>query len=388
MSVMKDKPTRTSSTVRLQPRGGVTLSSRVAGLSAYQPPSHPLSITLHLDGNEGAAPPPELLETVSRRGVEAVRRYPSVRELEALLARRWGVEPSRVLVTGGGDDALDRACRVSLGPNRRLLLPVPTFEMLERYPRLVDAEIVSIPWPEGAYPTTRVLDAADSRTGAIAVVTPNNPTGAVATVETVRELSAAVPQALVIVDLAYVEFADEDPTAEVLTLPNVLVVRTLSKAWGLAGLRVGYAMGPTAIINGLRAAGSPYPVSGLSLALAATWLETGSDCVDGFVQRVRAERGQLYQLLAHYRAYPLPSQANFVLARFGDAGRVAALLAEAGIAVRGFPQRLGLESSLRITVPGEERDYGRLVNALETAYSTDPGAFRAGAGTYPGKEPA
>jgi histidinol-phosphate aminotransferase len=356
----------------------VSPSPGVAGVTPYRVPRPGLPIDLHLDGNEGLAPPTELLQTVLALGPEALRRYPSTRELEGLLAHRYGVDPCQVVVTGGADDALDRACRAVLAPGRELILPVPSFEMLERYPRLVGAEAVPIPWPCGAFPTAQVLAAVRPQTGAIAVVTPNNPTGAVATAEDLQTLSTAAPQTLLIVDLAYTEFADVDLMETALRLPNAVAIRTFSKAWGLAGLRVGYAVGPLPIMDWLRAAGSPYPTSGLSLALAAQRIETGAEQVRCFVERVRAERTELARLLQACGARPLPSQANFVLAFFGDAPRVGEGLAQAGIAVRGFPGRTGLENSLRITCPGEAVAFARLGAALDAVHASAPAAFPLG----------
>ncbi len=350
-------------------------SPGVAGVEAYSVPKPHGTIDLHLEGNEGVAPPADLLGLAVQLGPEVVRRYPSTRELEALLAARFGVDAAQVIVTGGGDDALARACVATLGPDREFVLPVPTFEMLERYAQLVGATAVCVAWPSGPYPTDAVMRAIGPRTGAVAVVTPNNPTGAVASAADLPRLSAAAPHALLIVDLAYGEFADEDLTPAALALPNAIVVRTFSKAWGLAGLRVGYAIGPRELIGWLRAAGSPYPTSGLSLALAARRLETGGEQMGAFVQRVRSERAELHERLRKLGADALSSQGNFVLVRFRAAQRVCDELAAAGIAVRGFPNRPGLENSVRITCPGQPAAFARLCAALEAVHASDPAAF-------------
>jgi histidinol-phosphate aminotransferase len=221
-----------------------------------------------------------------------------------------------------------------------------------------------------------VIQAISPRTRAIAVVSPNNPTGAIATADDLKALSAAAPNALLIVDLAYVEFAAEDLTPAVLELPNAIAVRTFSKAWGLAGLRVGYALGPADIIAWLRTVGGPYPTSGIALWLAAQRLKAGRPEVRKFVQRVCTQRDQLQSLLLSYGAEVLPSQANFVLARFGNAACVRAGLAERGIAVRGFSSRPQLADALRITSPGDEAAFSQLTTALNELRIADPDAFR------------
>lgn len=347
----------------------------VAGTAPYEVPERPADTVLRLDGNEGALPPAELLELVSELGPAALRDYPSGRELESQLAARFDIDPRRVLVTAGADDALDRACRAVLGPGRELVLPVPTFEMLQRYPRLVGADLRTVPWPGGPYPTDQVIGAVSPRTRCVAVVTPNNPTGAIATAEDLRRISAATPRALLVADLAYTEFADQDLTGAALALPNALVVRTFSKAWGLAGLRVGYALGPEAVIRWLRAVGSPYPNSTLSLALATRQLATGAGRMHAFVARVRAERSRLTTLLESRGVGVLPSQANFILARFRDARGVWGGLHTHGIAVRRFPDHAELGDALRITCPGSADDFARLCTALDAVHDSDPTAF-------------
>ncbi len=318
-------------------------TSRFAGQTGYRVPRHPAPVDLHLDGNEGAVPPPDLLDALAARGPDAFRRYPDAAPLAARIAARLGLAAEQVMVTAGADEAIERLCRAVLAPGRALVLPVPSFEMIERYARIA---------PE---------------TALIAVVSPNNPTGAVASAEDLRALSAAAPQAVLLVDLAYGEFADEDLAPAALALPNAVVTRTFSKAWGLAGLRVGYAAGPAEIVGWMRAAGGPYAVASASLALAEAWLERADGEVARFVTRVRGERERLTARLARLGARPEPSQANFAFARFRDARFVRDALAGLGIAVRHFAGRPGLEDALRITCPGDDAARERLERALDAA---------------------
>jgi histidinol-phosphate aminotransferase len=341
------------------------------GVRAYRTPPPSPAVDLRLDGNEGAVPPASLLETLPPLGPEVVRCYPDATALEALLAQRLGVQPGQVLATAGGDDAIDRICRAFLAPGRQLILPEPSFEMIGRYAALVGAEVVSVPWPGGPFPTEEIVASAGPHTAMIAVVSPNNPTGAVATPADLTRLAGAVPQALLMVDLAYTEFATKDLTGPALELSGAVVVRSLSKAWGLAGLRVGYAVGPARTIDVLRAAGHPYAVSGPSLHLAAARLEDAGPEVPAFIDRVRQERETLVSLLGELGARPQPSQANFVLARFADAALVHESLAALGIAVRIFPSRAELEGALRITCPGNPAGFERLSVALRTVLAPE-----------------
>jgi histidinol-phosphate aminotransferase len=327
-----------------------------------------MSGTLRLDRNEGPPPSPALLEALAGIDPEALRRYHEVSTLEAALADRFGVHPDRVIVTAGADEAIDRACRAFLGRGRTILLSEPTFEMLDHFAGLAGGRPTRVPWPAGPFPIDGFLARLDAHPALIAVVSPNNPTGAVACADDVRRLAAAAPEALVLLDHAYVEYADADLTAAVADLPNVLVVRTLSKAWGLAGCRVGYAIGSPTVVAALRAAGGPYTVAGPSLALALAQLERGQAAVREHVARVREERRSLGRRLAALGMAPWPSQANFVYVDCGPrAPFLAAALRALGVLVRAFPGRAGCETALRITLPGDEAAFARLVLALETA---------------------
>jgi histidinol-phosphate aminotransferase len=342
------------------------VSARVDPAGTYaKRPAAPSGV-LRLDSNEGPAPPRALLDDLAAQEPELLRRYPDAGALEAALADRVGVDRERVIVTAGADEALDRICRAYAGPDRPVLLPEPTFDMLERFAALAGAPLVRVAWFTDAFPTAELLARLDNRTGVVVVVSPNNPTGAVASRDDVRRIAAAAPKALVLIDHAYVEYADEDLTPAVLDLENVVVVRTMSKAWGLAGCRVGYAVGSPSVVAVLRAAGGPYPVAGLSLALALYQLRHGDAALRAHVTRVREERAALRDLLGTRGADVRTSQANFVLAHFGQrAAPVRDGLRAFGILVRDFPGRAGLETSLRITLPGDPVDFARLTAALE-----------------------
>lgn len=357
----------------MSPRAEGGPVSRVAPGLAYRRPLAPRPVSLKLDGNEGARPSLEpLLEALRAEGPELLRRYPDVTTLEAALARLHGVEPSRVLVTAGADEAIDRCCRAFLSPGRTMLVPDPSFEMLDRYAALAGGELVRVPWTPGPFPTAGMLARLDERIAIIAVVSPNNPTGEVATLDDVRRIAAVAPDALILLDHAYVEYADEDFTTPALALRNVVVTRTFSKAWGLAGCRVGFVLGSAGVIAVLRAAGGPYPVAGPSVAFAAVQLERGTPAMGAHVARVRRERAELRALLAARGAVPRRSQANFVYADLGRrAGFVHAALAAQGILVRDFPDRPGAANGLRITLPGDSEAFARLTAALDLALAPD-----------------
>src|SRR6266699_2267859 len=347
------------------------LKTRIDPASAYHEPARGDVGVLRLDRNEGLLPSPAALAELAEAGPELLRRYPDVSELTALLAAQWKAAAGRVLATAGAAEAIDRIFRAFLTRGRTLLLPEPSFEMLDRYAALADGELVRVPWPDAAFPTDEFLERVDARTAVIAIVSPNNPTGGVATLADVRRLAVQAHEALILLDHAYVEYADDDLTAAVLDLPNVVVTRTLSKAWGLAGCRVGYAIGSPDVIAVLHAAGGPYPVAAPSISLAVHQLERGRPLLAAHVARVREERAALTRQLQSLRLSPRDSQANFVFVECGDGHRggarfCAAALAALGVLVREFRDRPGLETALRITLPGEPAAFERLTTALDT----------------------
>lgn len=341
---------------------GPRLLASVAGVSGYGPPVLAGPIDLRLDANEG--PGVAGVDVGEAFTVEQLRRYPSTRALEADLATRHGVAPDQVLVTAGGDEAIDRLCRVCLDRERTAIVPVPTFEMIARSARLLGARVINVPWIGSTFPRQAVCDAVTASTGMVALVSPNNPTGAIATVDDISAVAAAAPHAMVLVDLAYVEFADVDPTREVLAMPNTLVIRTFSKAAGLAGLRVGYAIGPARVIAAMRSIGLPYSVSGPSVAVVRRVLPVLAERTRPLVARAREERRTLSELLTSVGCTPRPSQGNFVLAESSRAEWLWRALGALGIAVRFFNSAPGLERAVRITCPGEPSSFDRLCAGL------------------------
>ena len=355
---------QTSTTPKLQP------AAWVERLTAYAPPKTAAPIDLKLDANEGPAVEPR---SANFSMPTNCARYPSKAELEAQIAGIHGVDPCQVLVTCGGDDAIDRVCRAFLQTGRNIVIPEPTFVMIRQYATMAGGDVRSVSWT-GEFPVDAICNVVDERTSVIAVVSPNNPTGAIVSADQLRELAARCPHCVLLVDQAYAEFeapSGEQGDGESLTevarreLPQAIVVRTFSKAWGLAGLRVGYAIAAPELVDWLRRAGSPYPVSGPSLAMASAALDADPAGQAGYIRQVCHERVALQDLLAKCGAEALPSQANFVFARFPSPTRSASFVSEAlaalGISVRSFA---ALPDALRITCPGEPAAFERLCQAL------------------------
>ncbi|MBX3323982.1 MAG: histidinol-phosphate aminotransferase family protein [Phycisphaeraceae bacterium] len=335
-------------------------ASRAATASAYSR-AVPANIDLFLDANEGPAlnltPPPP--------SPDLLRRYPDSAPLERAIAAHYNIDPARVIVTAGGDDAITRLCQTFLEPGRSILLHDPTFVMIARSAALAGADLIRIPWIQGPFPTPTFLNAITDNTTLIALVSPNNPTGlAIDPHARTRIINAARDRNIpILFDAAYAEFEDADPTPDLIAQPHLTIVRTFSKAFSLAGLRVGYAIAPATIAPRLRAVASPYPCSAYALDIALNAWHNRAPMLAA-VERIRHERDALTATLTALNLRLTPSQANFIFARTPHATHITAALAARGIAIRSFPSEPSLADALRITLPGCTASFDRLTREL------------------------
>ena len=343
---------------------GPTAAPDVAAVTPYGPWRHPAPCDIDLSGSEGPADAVFLARTLAA-AADTGTRYPDGRGLTQSIADRLGVETARILVTAGADDALERACRAVLAPNREAIITAPTFEMLPRYVALTGARPVTVAWHVTNNLADAIIAAATPRTALIAIVTPNNPTGLTLSMDEIRRIHDGIPNAVLLLDLVYIEFADIDITTAALQLPRVVIARTFSKAWGLPGLRTGYAAGSAEIIGWMRAAGSPYPVAATSLAVAGAALAERDTDVATYIESVRSMRARLTVLLESCGLTPETSQANFVCVTTPRAAWLRDALAGLGVAVRLLSDDGG--DRIRITCPSDETTFERVEMALRIA---------------------
>lgn len=344
----------------------------VSDLEAYSTPRPRGPIDLDLSGNVGPIPPPAVLEALADLDGSTLRDYPDLTELRDAIATRHDVSTDRVIVTAGGDQAIDLITRAFLEPGRHLCTHTPSFVMIERAARLAGAEVTAVPWPAGTFPVEPFLEAAETDPDLAFIVSPNNPTGTTLDPAQLEHLATALAPALVVIDHAYVEFAEADLTEAALRHENVAVIRTLSKAFGLAGARVGYLLGHPQLIEYLSRIRSPYPLSAPSIAAAMARLEARDDVGD-HVAAVQRNRRVLEAHLSALGIETTTSQANFVFGTFPDGRWAFDGLAGLGIRTRMFPGRHGLEDALRISVPAADADRTRLEDALGAVL--DPAAI-------------
>ena len=315
---------------------------------------------IKLNTNENPYPPsPRVLAALAAAADPHVRLYPDpeATALRARAAEVYGVPVDHVLAGNGSDELLALLLRATVDPGTRVAFPVPTYSLYETLVAVQGGEAVRIPWPEDFSLPPGV---ASARARVTFLCNPNSPSGTLVPLAEVDALAAAVDGVLV-VDEAYVDFARENALGLVGRRDNVVVLRTLSKSFSLAGLRVGLAFGHPELLAGLRTVKDSYNLSRLAQAAAEAALGD-LPAMEANVARITRTRARLTAELERLGYRVPPSEANFVLAlRPGvDQGRVAAGLAERGILVRHLA---AVPHGLRITV-GSDAEIDALLAAL------------------------
>ena len=375
-------------------------TSDSAPLRGYQAGQDQSGIRQFLHRNEGG----RLFDSVVTAGAELdadqIRRYPDANRLSKLLAENYAIEADRLVLTAGGDQAIETLFRLTAfekssrgasdGP-MRVLTHAPGFEMFEIYARNLQADLQTIPWFDQEFPVAAFADrlnVADAPIDLLVLVSPNNPTGRAIPAKDVESLCHLAKQrgARVLLDQAYVEFAGSETRAlageqywQQNAGDHVFRIRTLSKAWGLAGLRVGAALTPNAdLAERMRAILGPFPVSAASLAMAAQALTARRQQMEENVRKTIEHRQLAANCLTGGPFRVLPSEANFLLLAErpgGDlsASELARQLADQGIAVRTFNQD-GMRNTVRLTLPVDTTDFQHLLEALQPIASEIPSA--------------
>ncbi|MDR3447888.1 MULTISPECIES: histidinol-phosphate transaminase [unclassified Dyella] len=337
-----------------------------------------------LNANESAWAPPGDHDL-------SCNRYPDPQPaaLVDALAQLYGVRASQVLVGRGSDEAIDLLVRAFCRAGQdAIAIQPPTFGMYAVSARIQNAGVVTVSLDaDFRLDADTVLATMTPAIKLVFVCTPNNPTGQLVPLSDVERLARELRgRALVVVDEAYIEFSDAPSAASLLDrYDNLAVLRTLSKAWALAGARVGMLLANEDVIALLRRIMAPYPLPSPCVALALEALsEAGQVAARSHIAIVREQRARMALALAGAPGVRqvLPSQANFLAVRFDEAGAVYRCLLEAGIVVRDIQRYPQLEDALRITI-GKPEENDRVLDVLnnqawtarEQANGTVTGSF-------------
>jgi histidinol-phosphate aminotransferase len=310
---------------------------------------------IYLDANENPYPSP-------------YNRYPDPhqRQLKEEIARIKQVEPDQIFIGNGSDEAIDLLIRLCCEPNRdAVVIPDPTYGMYAVSAQINAVPVIRIPLTAGfQLDADAMLEAAHPSVKIIFLCSPNNPSGNLLDKNLVRKIIRSF-NGWVVVDEAYIDFAD-DPgfLPELNQWPNLIVLQTFSKAWGLAGLRTGMAFASKDIVRLLNKIKPPYNISSVVQRLVLDELQK-REKVEQHIQEIKEQRNQLEQELKRLSIvqHIYPSDANFLLVRFAEARQVFHYLLKNGIIVRDRSSVRHGTNCLRITIgtPGENR---RLLEVL------------------------
>lgn len=336
----------------------------IDALEGYTPGFQPKqSDIIKLNTNENPFPPsPEVMKVLGEFEAEKLRRYPDPMgdSFRQAAAKVHGMKPENILCCNGGDDLLTMAFRAFCDENRPVAYPVPTYSLYPVLAKMQNCPAIEIPFDNEFNLPVKLTKTNAALT---IVCNPNAPSGSFVSIGELASLADELTGVLLI-DEAYVDFAEDNCTALIKDFDNIILLRSLSKGYGLAGLRFGYAMAQPELIAGLMKIKDSYNVDALAIALATAAIKD-REYFNKTTNEVKKTRDSLVERLRALKFNVSASYANFVLAESKGcpANMIYEKLAQRNIYVRYF--RLpGLENKLRITVGTSEQNE-KLILALE-----------------------
>lgn len=327
-------------------------------MSGYVPGEQPQPDTkvIKLNTNENPYPPsPKALKVLQELGGELLRRYPSpmASAFRQAASQVFEVPVDWILVGNGSDDLLTMIIRACSEPGQQVVYPMPTYVLYRTLAQIQGAEFVEVPYQEDySLPVEQLIEAQ----GAVTFVAcPNSPSGTVASLELLDKLASQLSGVLVI-DEAYVDFAESDALELVKKYDNVIILRTLSKGYSLAGLRLGFGIANPLLLEGLIKVKDSYNVDAVACAVGAAAIADQTHKTIN-AQKIKASRTQMANEFKQLGFDVFPSQANFLLVQSpsGNAEYLYEMLKHRGILVRYFKQPR-LEDKLRITIGTPEQN--------------------------------
>ena len=343
---------------------------RVQAMKEYHPPLGNRD-ALRLDFNENTfACSAKVREVVAQISAGDLTRYPEREPVERIVAEHFGLAPQQVVLTNGVDEAIHVLFETFLESGDEVLLPVPTYTMYEVYASATDAHAITVQAADDLkFPFDGLMAAIAPRTKMIAIANPNSPSGSVATRAQIIDLAERAAQAVILVDEAYFHFHGETVLDLIGAIPNLVVARTFSKAYGLAGLRLGLLAGPVELIHWIRRVLSPYSVNSLALACLPPALKDEA-YINWYVAEVLGARAEFESALDAAKVRRWPSRANFVLVEIGaQHAEFVRLMHAGGVLVRDRSSDPGCDGRVRITI-GTRQQMRDAVSVLNRTLAT------------------
>lgn len=340
----------------------------IASLKPYE--AHVIEGNVKLDANENPFPWPDGMKEELLSRDFTFNRYPDgkAQVLRDELARYNGMKSDEVLLGNGSDELIQVVLHTFGGRGSSLMIHPPTFGMYAAAATITGTSLVEVPLVEGIKLDLNTMLEKYFNNESIKVIivcNPNNPTGALFPREEILELVRKT-KALVVVDEAYVEFAGESLSAEINNYPNLLVMRTFSKAFGMAALRLGYVLGNKELINNLNKVRQPFNVNSFSQQAGVIALKYESE----YKKQIEIIKKEMQVLYNELKEIPnikvLPTKANFILFQPEEASTWAEELSSKGFSVRNLGDLPGLGQSLRMSsgIPEENKAFLQAVKEI------------------------
>ncbi len=339
--------------------------SNVDAMASYIPGEQPVRGTqiIKLNSNENPYPPsPAALAVLRNIDGEWLRRYPQpfAEEFRQAASKVLEIPSDWIIVGNGSDELLSVVIRACVEPGKKVVYPMPTYVLYRTLSEMHAAEIIEIAYSENySLPLEELASANGSVTF---IASPNSPSGHLVPTDDLRKLASQLSGVLVI-DEAYIDFTEENALTLVKEHENVIVIRTLSKGYSLAGLRLGFGVANPKLLQGLFKVKDSYNIDAIACAVGSAAI-TDQAYKNACVTKIKASRTKLATDLKKLGFHIWDSQTNFLLTqpRAGNAEYLYQKLKERGILIRYFKQ-LGLDDKLRITVGTDEQNQA-LVEAL------------------------
>ena len=335
---------------------------KILKVKKYSPPLEHREKHIRLDFNENTRGcSPAVLRRIQKIKKDDLSVYPSYSSFINTLAKKNKVKPSQIILTNGSSEAIRALFQTFINDGDELVLPTPTFSLFPLFAQIAGARITAISYEKNLdFPFKKVMHSIQPSTKIVVLVNPNNPTGTTIENKNIERIAKKAKNALILIDEAYYPYYNHTALSLLKKYPNIAILRTFSKVYGLAGIRLGYLIAHEEITREVQKVLSPYCVSSLAVLTASAALEEDT-FVKETVQANRKNKEFLVKELSKMGVKTYPSEANFVLAVFDNPQRVLKELEKRKILIRDVTVQL--PTCLRITI-GTRKELDCLLDVL------------------------
>ena len=313
---------------------------------------------IRLDANENSwGCSPKVMEAIKNLSVDDISAYPEYDSLIEKISEYEDLPTDSVVISNGSDDIIRAVIESYIEEGDKVIVPTPTFTMFPIFLGIKGAEVVKVDSDENfQFPVEKVLNAIDERTKMIVIITPSSPAGTVISEEDLITVATAAPDTLIFVDEAYTQFTGKSFSRLTEKYKNILVSKTFSKAFGLAALRIGYAVSNRETVENVRKSVAPYAVNSVAVKAAITAIED-KKWMEKCVKKVSEERDFLSERITKLGYKVIPSEANFLLFEtYGRSREIVERMSENNILIKAFPNLKKDRDFIRISIGKEDEN--------------------------------